>query len=355
MDDAGSIIANAPHIPMEDMERKADELFQEFRVAVGWKYITRSGFKFDDFYESVIWPKYRIVIEENCRLGMEGQDKVLGSFSPATRTARIDEEISVRSEDRRRVFTLFHEVLGHGVLQGEWLRKVIGIDKAGFYTSTTAKSIGPQATRRLERQANLFAGLVAAPRPLLRFAIAEVFGTKRPLRYIGPTRYTMSVDQVRRVWCVNSARDYCVRVASSIQRYFGGLSTEAISYQVESCGAVQLSDRATRFGSRDPSFADATQVHIKGGTRWRQFSNRSSPRRPLDSGSGEMLRRVAGEMARRQQPHPRTINGELASSTLPDAIAVMGFRPPAAVAPRAIHGASHSVRRAFDELPDLRY
>ena len=126
------------------------------------------GISFDRFYESVIYPDYGIVLEEECDLGFDAHgSKILGQFEPASNRVYIDASLSRSLQDPRRTFTLYHEVAGHGVLQGEWLRAEFGrVSQSGKLTTTEAM-LDLKTVNVLERQANLFAAHVAAPRWLL--------------------------------------------------------------------------------------------------------------------------------------------------------------------------------------------
>jgi hypothetical protein len=76
---------------------------------------------FDAAYNEFIYPKYDITLTEDQDLGIDDAgNKILGSFDPLDNAAFIDVSLS---DDPRRTFTCWHEVGGHGLLQGEWLRK----------------------------------------------------------------------------------------------------------------------------------------------------------------------------------------------------------------------------------------
>ena len=79
---------------------------------------------FDHVYENYIYPKFEIALEEDCDLGYDERgEKILGTYDFQTNTAYIDACLGPRNRDPRRVFTCWHEVGGHGILQGEWLRR----------------------------------------------------------------------------------------------------------------------------------------------------------------------------------------------------------------------------------------
>ena len=74
-------------------------------------------------------------------------------------TALVDSKL-LKARDPRTAFTQWHETAGHGVLQGDFLRKI-----AGKYPklNMTEKSMN-LIKNAFERQANTFAANVAAPR-----------------------------------------------------------------------------------------------------------------------------------------------------------------------------------------------
>ena len=99
----------------------------------------------------------------------------------------------VETNDPRAVFVAVHETVGHGVLQGRFLREhaakfpellsteaSIGLTKSGFDWSQM---------NTFERQANTFASHVIAPRTYVYCLWVKLFGTDRKMRYAGPGRY----------------------------------------------------------------------------------------------------------------------------------------------------------------------
>ncbi|MCA9078864.1 MAG: hypothetical protein KDA93_27825, partial [Planctomycetaceae bacterium] len=110
------------------------------------------GISFDVIYEDYIYPEFEIRLVENCQLGVDDTGcKILGQYETESNTVFIDECISAQTNDPRRTFTLWHEVGGHGVLQGEWLKKHLS------RIITTDESIQITTSVALEYQANLFA------------------------------------------------------------------------------------------------------------------------------------------------------------------------------------------------------
>ena len=81
---------------------------------------------FDAIYSEIIYPMYEIEIKEIAISDlMKKAPKFLGEYDPFENTAYIDRIINEDSDDPRRAFTLWHEVGGHGILQGDWLRSEV--------------------------------------------------------------------------------------------------------------------------------------------------------------------------------------------------------------------------------------
>jgi hypothetical protein len=201
------------------------------------------GMSFDRFYESVIYPDYGIVLEEGCDLGFDADgSKILGQFEPASNKVYIDASLNRSLQDPRRTFTLYHEVAGHGVLQGEWLRAEFGrVSMTGKITTTEAM-LDLETVNVLERQANLFAAHVAAPRWLLNHTMRTRLQLCCPVGFQGRAEYCVDVAGRTSFYFADTFDDVCRRLAWSIQPYFGGLSVEALSYRIAETGwAVDLS------------------------------------------------------------------------------------------------------------------
>ena len=102
---------------------------------------------------------------EGCNLGHDEQrNKILGRFDVETNTAYIDTSLGPESPDPRRIFTCWHEVGGHGILQGQWLCRELARSHRFRYIITTEDSLDGRTRYELDRQANLFAAHAAAPR-----------------------------------------------------------------------------------------------------------------------------------------------------------------------------------------------
>jgi len=189
---------------------------------------------FDVVYEQVIYPEYEIMLVEDDDLGFDGDgEKILGMYDPLENTAYIDR--SLDPMDPRYTFTRWHEVGGHGVLQGRWLRSELERLNRTSRLITTSHSISFETESVLERQANLFAAHAGAPFALLDHVIHETFDLSRPFRYCGRGRY----DVKGKSYDVTSLNDLCRLIARHIQSRFGGLSLESLSYSIEKLKIVK--------------------------------------------------------------------------------------------------------------------
>ncbi len=187
---------------------------------------------FDAIYREIIYPEFEIEIVEGEDLGFdENGEKILGSYDVQSNTAFIDLILSGNSTDPRRAFTLWHEVGGHGLLQGDFLRSQLSSSSERLITTET--SITNQTMNILERQANLFAASAGVPRWLLAHSIQRVFRPTRPFRFIGPSHYCLEVlGQCRHNLFVETFDELCQLIAFYIKPSFGGMSAECIGYQI---------------------------------------------------------------------------------------------------------------------------
>jgi hypothetical protein len=188
---------------------------------------------FDRIYEEFIYPEYEIELVENRDLGHDQfGEKILGKYLPQRNTAFIDPDLSHDSDDWRRAFTLWHEVGGHGILQGDWLREQMQIHENFGDVTTTEFSLSNKTVDKLERQANLFAANAGAPLWLVEYTMKRVLRLTRPIRYVGPARYCLDVLNSRRYVQVNSFNHLCQLIGYYIRPTFGGISAECIGYQI---------------------------------------------------------------------------------------------------------------------------
>ena len=235
----------APPLTHDEIMRRADAILSKYEAAVGRDSIIRDGMRFRDLYESVVYPDYEIELVEGVDLGVDADGyKILGVYDVEANTAFIDACIGPDSGDPRRTFTLHHEVLGHGVLQGAWLRKRLTDEERSPFVVTTEHSLSPRTIRELERQANAFAARTSAPPWLLDVAVFECFRPTKAFIYLGPTQYWLEAYGISRPYQVESLHDLCRCMALQVRRRFDDLSTESLAYRIADSSWVH--DRTRR-------------------------------------------------------------------------------------------------------------
>jgi hypothetical protein len=189
---------------------RAEVFVDEFtRILGGKRDLVKNGLQFDRVYEEVIYPNYGIGLDEETDLGFDDAGrKIFGYFEPGENKAYID--LSLR-KDPRREFTRWHEVAGHGILQGAWLRKLMS---RGV---TTEDDLAPGTINVLERQANLFAANAAAPLWLVDAMIVRVFRPTKPFFYPGPCGYWLDANGWSRQYHILSFDDLQVFVVQELE------------------------------------------------------------------------------------------------------------------------------------------
>lgn len=214
-----------PYIPYDELLRRAKSFTDEYCSVIGLGRLLRYGIAFDDIYHEYIYPKYEIALRTDIDLGVdEFGAPIMGEYRPAENVALVSSRLRC---DPRYTFTLWHEVAGHGVLQGDMLRRA-----HSKHIRTTSISLDPRTERRLERQANIFAAMVAVPPFFLQHALFEAFKPTKPFVYRGPCDYDlMAYGQHSRVR-IDSVQALRIELARPIQHRFGGLSMESISYRI---------------------------------------------------------------------------------------------------------------------------
>ncbi len=207
------------------------------------------GISFDVVYEHLIYPEFGIHLEEDCDLGFDEKgEKIFGSYDPISNTASIDR---ILNGDPRREFTVWHEVGGHGVLQGEWLRKQIAkIPRNGIVS--TELSLSPRVENLVERQANMFAACAGIPRRVLCGVLENVFDLEKPLVYRGRGKYTFVVNGHTQTRNILDFANYAWTIGSFISYRFGRMSAESIGYRLQQCRYVK-DETASRFDLRRTS------------------------------------------------------------------------------------------------------
>lgn len=234
----------APRWTKADIIAAAARLGQQYEAIVGREHILSHGLHFDDFYEKLLFPTFHTDLYEDAELGEdEGGRVLLGRYDVRENVAYLDRAISRESNDPRRAFTCWHEVAGHGALQGAWLRNQL--ERTGDFEviNVTEYSLSANAERRLEWQANLFASRLAAPDWLVNYAVNKTFRPTGSFVFTGPCIYWLDVQGLRLRKYVVDAGDLCGWIGAKISGYFGGLSAEAIGYRLADLGWVR--DRTT--------------------------------------------------------------------------------------------------------------
>ena len=216
--------------PMSKLQilEKAHQFWLEYIREVGPEHVLNCGISFDEVFDAVIYPHYEITLVKDEDLGVDDfGDPILGRFLPKENTALVAKNL-FESRDYRQVFTEWHEVAGHGVLQGEFLRKNASTNHRLF---TTAKSMN-QIENAFEQQANTFAANVAAPLNYVRCILIKVFGMEQKIRYCGPCKYSLCYNNHNSSVYASSPSELAWKIAKKIQHYFWGLSAESLAYQV---------------------------------------------------------------------------------------------------------------------------
>lgn len=222
-----------PPKPMSKMQivAKADRLWEEYIKEVGWGYVIRNGIKFDDVYEALIYPKYEVIVNKNENLGVDDSGElILGQFLPKENTALINSQL-FETKDPRLVFTEWHEAAGHGILHGAFLRRCSSKLSRLNTTERNIDTFLKHFENSFERQANIFAANIAAPRVLVACIYLKIFDMKNRLKYRGSGYYTFSVNGHNFKWFIDSPFDLAYQMSRFMKHYFGGLSVETLAYQ----------------------------------------------------------------------------------------------------------------------------
>jgi hypothetical protein len=220
-------------IPMskQQIREEAHQLWLEYLAEVGADYVLKHGIDFDEMYLAVIYPHHEISLDKNQDLGVDDfGEPILGKFSPKDNTALVDRKL-FEENDPRRVFTEWHETVGHGILHGPFLRKTAS-DHPKLFTTPKGISLLENAFNTYEWQANALAANVAAPKMYIHCLYAKLFGTRRRVKYCGPRWYSLIFNDMCWLVYAGSPLNLAWKIARRIRFYFWGLSIEAIAYQV---------------------------------------------------------------------------------------------------------------------------
>ncbi len=213
-----------PSITSAEISRKAHDLLFEYIREVGEEHIESNGIDFAELYQSVLYPHYEIILDTNEDLGVtDSGDQIFGKFLPRENVVLIDKSFFL-SNDPRKVFTLYHEVPGHGILHGSHLKRA-GFQN-GVFRTTEASIVDRE--NAYERQANLLASRLAAPLGFIAWLCRKLYGLTGKINYVGPGRYCIGST----IFSVHSPPHLAWLIAKQIRHYFGGLSTGALALNV---------------------------------------------------------------------------------------------------------------------------
>ena len=230
----------APPFSSKQIITAAEKLTSDFYQSVGPAHLRLNGLRFEDVYEKIIYLQYGIEIVEDEELGSDESGRmILGRFEVCANTAFISRMLGRDLGDPRRTFTLWHEIGGHGVLQGEWLRNQMQPP-----IIVTEDSLSADTTLQLERQANVFAANAAAPGWFVEQVVRYMIPGRECFPFYAPCEYWLNVQGVQTHRYVADFWDLCQLIAREIGCYFGGLSAEALGYRLAKLGIVV--DRSRR-------------------------------------------------------------------------------------------------------------
>lgn len=227
-----NIFPEAPPASEQQIIQEAHDLFLAHHKVFGSQHILDNGISFNEIFDSVIYPRTEVRLNDSTYLGNdENGYLILGRFDPYNNIVYINKQL-IDDNDPRLIFTAFHEAGGHAVLHGEYLRE----NKRNHpELNTTALTIQHEEMQPFEWQANTFAANLAAPIPFIRLLCKLHFevGYDRSFIYTKPCVYNLnfmgSCERVK----IHSKNHLARVIAKKIKRFFGGLSTESLSYQVE--------------------------------------------------------------------------------------------------------------------------
>lgn len=232
------------------IREKAHELFKEFIRVVGDEHVRKVGIDFDEAYEAVIYPKYEIILVKDEYLGCDDDGcAILGQFLSRKNVALIDKTLFDTS-DPRRVFTTIHEVVGHGVLQGKFLRENSS-KYPKLYDTDDSMNLRENT---FEGQATTMATNFITPAPYVFFLFKKLFRTNKKIHYTGPAVYSLYFNGKDYRVKVSSPLELAWQIAQRIKHYFWGLSTETITYRV-----LEVAINQNGYNNKDFGLYKATQ------------------------------------------------------------------------------------------------
>jgi hypothetical protein len=126
------------------------------------------------------------------------------------------------------VFTALHEVVGHGILHGKFLRET-GEEYPNLHSTEKSMSL---IENTFEHQANQMATNFICPEGLVRALYWKLFRTRRKINYVGPGEYCLNVNgKSTWIWAA-SPHQLAWAIVKRLKHYFWGLSSECLIYQI---------------------------------------------------------------------------------------------------------------------------
>jgi hypothetical protein len=237
----------------ELIRQEAHLLWVKYVQVVGPEHVLNHGVDFNELYDALIYPQYEIELVRDQTLGLaDDGSQILGEFLPKDNTALVDKSL-YETGDHRFVFTVSHEVIGHGVLHGPFLREhakeyatLLSTERS---TGLTASGFDWSQMNTFEWQANAFAAHVIAPRTYVWCLWVKLFGTDRKMGYRGPGCYHLTFKDMSLPVKINSPFQLAWIIAKKMEHYFWGLSTQCIAYQV---AAAVVDYRGYELGDKVP-------------------------------------------------------------------------------------------------------
>ncbi len=208
----------------EIAEFRAHEFWGDVKRELGEKYLLEHGLDFDDVYEAVIYPKHEIAFDDTVDLGVDDSGaKILGMFLPDDNVALVDRKFA-KEHRSDAVYVAWHEAAGHGVYQGDFLKRHAGAIRHCMSTGYEWLMYGSD----LEHEADLFTRYAAAPVPFVTAVVDRVFGRDCRLTFNEPNIYAFGDGSV----CAGDRWTLAYAIAAKMQPWFGGLAPRYLSYWI---------------------------------------------------------------------------------------------------------------------------
>jgi len=223
---------------MQQIWDESFDLWLQFVAEVGKDHLFRHGTNFDEYYDALLYPKYEITLERDVDLGVDDDGiQIFGKYLPKDNTALVDRKL-FQTKDPRKVFIEIHEVIGHGVLHGPFLREnaskypKLYTTKEGIGLEDKGTSFNWKQMNTFEWQASAFAVNAFAPRNFVWCMYRKIFEVDRKIKFRGADSYILVCNNKPRRVFVRSPLQLAWVIARQIQPYFWGLSAQSLAYQV---------------------------------------------------------------------------------------------------------------------------